>query len=243
MYLSAHTLGYVLKSPLNYTNRTETTPKYGDHIDYIIFDNNGDMYTNDHNDGLVRRFSSNSPNGTIVAGTGSSVSGTLKKPFGLAIDDNFTLYICDSNTKKIYKLEQNASALVQVIDTSSYTKTPSAILLSMNSSDEIYVSDEGGTAVYLWKFNSATPTTTYTNVENGVKLSGPRGMKLDADGNLYVADKNNLRIVMFCTSTNSTNGTIIAQVPSTPADLAFDSQMNLYTIGSGSGRVYKFELY
>ena len=239
MYLCGHNLGYVVKSPGNYTSQALATPNYGDHINSLIFDVNGSMYTNDHNGNLVRRYSSSSPNGTIIAGTGSSVSGTITYPTGLAIDNQFNLYIADQDADKIFWLAPGSSALVPVINLKPPMDKPLHILFPPGSSDSLYITDDQDNVVYLWKFNAATPSSTLSSVIDGTTLKEPKGMKLDPDGNLYVADNKNKRIVLFCV--NSTVGVIVASLTGEPIDLAFDSQMNMYVL-TKDGFVLKHDL-
>ena len=227
MYVCAHNLKVVESWTLGASSRTIVTPNYGDHIDYVIFDKDGYMYTNAHDKNLIRRYPPSS--GTIVIGAGSSIGGSLNHPAGMAIDENYTLYVADQDNKRILQWERNASSIVSVIDTSAVISYPSALLISPTSANQLYISDEKGTAVYLWTTNTATPNTIFKTVTGGKNLNKPRGIKLDQYGNLYVADTENKRIVMFCV--NSTLGTIVVDsMPDKPADLAFDSNFNLYAI-------------
>ncbi|UJR18087.1 hypothetical protein I4U23_004987 [Adineta vaga] len=240
IYLSGHNIGQVLMCPSNGTTTSAATVIYGDHIDYITFDKIGYMYTNDHASDRVRNYAPGSPSGTIVAGTGSSVSGTLSHPTGIAIDDSFNLYIADQSATRVVQLAPNASSLITVINTSSYVARLSALLLPHGTPNQIYMSDESGNNVFLWIFGDSTPNVTYTNViSSPLTLSNPRGMKRDPQGNLYVADMSNSRIVMYCV--NSTVGNVVITTNYDPVDIAFDSHMNMYAF-LANGKVMKYEL-
>lgn len=220
---------------------TTITTNYADHIDYISMDKNGSIYTNSHHLNIIRRYSKQTiPNGIIVAGTGSPVTGSLNRPVGTAVDDNFNLYIADQNNDRVVKLTSGSSTLMTVIVTSGLITQLSALLLPSGIANEIYISDERGSNVYLWSFGASTPSRTYSNIIGGLTLDRPRGMKLDGFGNLYVADAGNRQVVMFCV--NSTIGTIVMQTTSEPVDLAFDSNMNLYVL-QDDGKLYKYALY
>lgn len=228
-----------MKSAKNYTNQEQAATNYGDHIDSVVFDKDGYMYINSHHNGLVRRFPPDSTNGTAFVGTGSSVSGTLKRPHGLAIDYNSNLYISDIDAGIIYQAPRNGTALIPVIDTSSLLSRPQRLLSPLGSSNEIYINDDNRDAVYLWKFNTTTPSLILTNVIGGTTLKNPKGMKLDTHGNLYVADYDNQRIVMYCA--NSTVGIVVATMDDQPIDLAFDSEMNMYVL-TENGLVSKYKV-
>ncbi|UJR06864.1 hypothetical protein I4U23_011153 [Adineta vaga] len=239
MYLSGHNVGHIEMCLTNATSRTSTASDT-DHIDYITFDKDGYMYTNDHENDRVKRFSPGSSTGTVIAGTGTSTPATLNNPVGVAVDDNLNLYIGEQGTDKVLMLPPNSTTLVTAINTGGTIKTMSALLLSSSSSNEIYISDEGGTKVFLWPFNASSARVTYTSVSSGPStLNKPRGLKLDSLGNLYVADQENKRIVMYCV--NSTMGHVVMQMGDKPVDLAFDSNMNMYTF-LDSGEVVRHKL-
>ncbi|UJR12643.1 hypothetical protein I4U23_016818 [Adineta vaga] len=239
IYLSGHKLGQVDRCPTNCISRNGTT-NYGDHIDYMVFDKDGYMYTNDHDGNRVRRYAPGSSVGTVIAGAGSSVTGALAYPVGVEVDKNLNVYIGDRNDKKVFMLTPNATSLFTAINTGSTIAAMSALLLPHDSTSEIYISDQDGSKVFLWPFNQSSPRVTYTNVIGSPStLNKPRGMKLDPLGNLYVADQENKRIVMYCV--NSTNGIIVMNTNDKPVDLAFDSNMNLYTYLS-TGKVIKHQL-
>ena len=239
VYLCGHTIGYVLRSRSNETTTSAATTNYGDHIDYLSFDTNGFMYANAHNDDLVRKYAPNTVSGTIVAGAGSSVTGTLDYPTGTAVDDNFNLYIADQKNDRIAKLASGATSLVTAINTGNTISKHSALLLPNGTANQIYISDENGKEVYLWTFNAVSPSVTYTNVIDGTTLKKPRGIKLDSYGNLYVADQDNDRVVVFCAG--STTGLVVMQAPDKVKDIAFDSNMNLYILAD-DGILYKHAL-
>lgn len=226
MYICAHDIGYIQKWNFGDASRTTITTNYGDHIDYLAFDPDGYMYANAHNNDVVRQYPPDNPNGTVYAGTGSGITGVLKYPVGVAVDDDFNLYIADREAKLILKRDPNGTSLVTVINTAGVITDLAALALPHHSSNQIFVSDQGKNSVYLWTFNATTPSAAYTQVNDGTILKGPRGIKLDEYDNLYVADEDNSRIVMFCA--NSTTGVVIANLTSKPRDLAFDSQFNLY---------------
>lgn len=101
----------------------------------------------------------------------------------------------------------------------------------------IYISDGGGDSVYLWTFGATAPNSAFSHINDGTILNNPKGIKLDSDDNLYVADHVNSRIVLFCA--NSTTGFVVANLTSKPRDIAFDSQFNLY-VALESNRILKY---
>ena len=239
MYIGGHDINYVYKSSPPYTARTTATTPFTDHLDYLIFDNNGNMYTNDHKNLRVREYTPGATTGVVIAGGSPTVVGSLTYPVGLAIDPSLNLYIGNQGADRILLLNPAGTTLTSVINTNGVITKSSALLFPGSTYDRLYISDVGGDGVYLWRINASTYDQKLTNVAGGTKLNQPRGMKLDPIGNLFVADTNNNRIVMYCV--NSTVGTVVATLSSQPQDLAFDSQMNLYAVTSGK-QVLKFDL-
>ncbi|CAF4219930.1 unnamed protein product, partial [Adineta steineri] len=199
----------------------------------LTFDDNGFMYVVDYNNNRVQRFAPNSTNGTTVAGVAGSHSNALtnlKKPTAIDIDNNSNIYILDMGNTRLVEWAQNATSGTLLISDNSLSNDYD-ILLVPNSSNEIYISDQGGHAIYLWTFGALSPSMTLQTVNDSHNtLNNQMGMVLDPYGNLYVADTGNNRVVMYCA--NSTVGVVVAEdnnsVPSLkkPVALAFDSDLN-----------------
>ena len=239
MYICGHDISYVYESSAPYTTRTTATTSFSDHLDYLVFDKNGAMYTNDHSGNRVRRYAPGATTGTIIAGGSGPAVAALSNPIGLAIDPSLNLYIGDQGAEEVLLMNPARTTLTSVINTNGVVSKQSDLLFPKGSYNSMYISDEGGDGIYLWRINASTFDLKLTNVTGGVALSEPRGMKLDPMGNLYVADRKNKRIVMYCV--NSTVGTVVATLSNEPQDLAFDSQMNLYAVTDGQ-QVLKFDL-
>ncbi|CAF4190990.1 unnamed protein product [Adineta steineri] len=202
--------------------------------------------------------------GQIVAGTISgSNANQLKNPSCLYIDNNNTLYICDYDNNRVQRWFQGGATGVTVagrntrlvewaqnatngtlLISDNSLNNDYDILLVPNSSNQIYISNQGGHAIYLWTFGASSPSMTLQTVNDSQNtLNNPTGIVLDPYGNLYVADRFNHRVVMYCV--NSTVGIVVAEdnnsVPSLqePVALAFDSDLNLYVLTRDNGQVVK----
>ncbi|CAF4318407.1 unnamed protein product [Rotaria socialis] len=219
-HICGHTLRFVQSWVTGGASRTAVTNNTGNHIDYIRFNKDENMYTNAHDKNLVRRYAPNFADGT-------------------AVDDSYTLYIADQDNNRVAKLDQNATSSVISINTNGITSKLSALLLNPFVSNQIYISGDTGNTVYLWTFVAATPSITNTQVNCGSTLQAPRSIEMYAFGNLYVADQNNFQVVTY--SANSTMGTIILSFTARPMDLALNSQLNLYVL-LDNGKLYKHQL-
>jgi hypothetical protein len=76
------------------------------------------------------------------------------------------------------------------------------------------------------------------------QLDFPSGITLDQWQNIYVNDRMNSRIQLFCNG--SSTGITIAGIATggsslnNPFDVKLDSQLNLYVVEYGANRVMKF---
>ncbi|CAF3698344.1 unnamed protein product [Rotaria sp. Silwood1] len=123
----------------------------GDHPIAFNFDKNGYLYLSSHNNDRVVRYPPDFSNGTTVAGkygVSSSALDCLNYPLGVDIDDDLNLYIVDQNNKRVMKWAPNATTGTIVIGSASTPKLY-GILLSLYSSNEVYVSSENTDSVYL----------------------------------------------------------------------------------------------
>lgn len=218
-----------------------------DHPEGITFDKNGYMYITGHDYQRVLKYPPTFSSGTTVAGTGGSTGSTtslLNDPLGLDVDDNLNLYIAERENKRVMKWAPSATSGTVMI--SAGVKL-SGLLLYPYSSNQVHVSSEEANEIYLWTFGSSTAAVTLDTVNSTTTtLKKPRGMKYDIYGNLYVADKENKRVVMFCAN-RTTGRVVVGESGTTPTlgklnDVAFDSQMNLYVSDEEKQSVVKFEL-
>ena len=213
----------------------------------LTFDKNGYLYMSSSNKDRVLRYTPNFNNYTIVVGLNgiSSPLNGLNYPIGLDLDDNFNLYIADSRNDRVVKWASNTTNATIVIDP---TSTPRfyGLLLSPYSSDAVYLSSENDNSVYLWTFGASNPSVTLTQVNNtNPTLHRPSGIKLDLDGNLYVADRYNGRVVMYCVNT-TLGKVVVGDSGSTPTlrhpvDVGLDSNLNLYVVDRLDDVVVKYD--
>ena len=204
----------------------------------LTFDQNGYMYVVDSNNNRIQRFAPNSTNGTTVAGTGSNTAALtdLRQPSAMVFDNNSNMYIIDMRNQRVMKWAANATNGSISISNNNLDNSYS-ILLVPGPSNQLYISDQSEHGVCLWTLGSANPNNILTTVNDTSQLSlnnNVQGITLDPYGNLYVADRDNNRVVMYCP--NSTMGIVVAQDPSGgnslqhPMGIAFDSNLDMYVV-------------
>jgi uncharacterized protein (TIGR03437 family) len=143
----------------------------------------------------------------------------------------------------------------------------------------IYVADTNNHRIMIWRdstsFKNGAPadrvigqpdfTTAMANVDTGpgqtpspTSLAGPRGIALDAAGNLFVADSGNNRVLRFPRPLDqsgritadlvlgqgdffsSLSATVTARSLRAPSGIALDVQGNLFVSDTGNNRVLQY---
>lgn len=189
----------------------------------VALDGAGNLYISDQNNSRIRRVT---PAGTIstVAGNGAfqysgdggpATSAGVPFPISVAADAAGNFYFADTSSHRIRKVDTSGT-----VTTFAGSGTPG-------------FSGDGG------------PATS-------ASILGPRGMSVDAAGNLYFADTSNNRVRKV-----DTNGIITtvagSDIPgfagdggpatsarlSSPRDVKVDAQGNLYIADSGNHRIRK----
>jgi uncharacterized protein (TIGR03437 family) len=186
-------------------------------------------------------------NTTLEAGPGTTLSTGLRSPTGLAVDGQGNVYVADSGNNRILRYPrpfQQADAF----------KLPNMVIGQANTNQNI-------------PNNTNTPTAAVN--ARGLALSFGQGrtfrtsMVFDANGNLWVSDSGNNRVLRYPLAALQSGAnypaadqavgqtsltTVTAQVSSDPRNknalvspngLAFDNQGRLY-VTDGLGRVSVF---
>jgi hypothetical protein len=189
----------------------------------FAFDASGDLYIADTGNHRIREVPS-SGNITTVAGSGSSgfsgdggvaLSGQFNLPWGICVATDNNLYIADFGNNRIRRIDAVSGNLSTVAGngTGSYTGDGGLALnatlngpasVAIDAADNLYIADSENNAIR--KVNHATGAIA-TLAGNGTALFGgdgfnaplaglykPYSVYLDAAGDLFLADRLDLRI-------------------------------------------------
>ena len=236
-------------------------------------DSSGNLYIADSYNNWVRKVS----NGVIttVAGNGTygfsgdngpATSAELSWPYGVAADSAGNLYIADYNNNRVRRVSNGVITTVagggtsnpgdNGPATSAQLTVPTGV--TVDSAGNLYFADTGYQRIR--KVSNGVITTvagggTSYPGDNGPATSAvlafPRGIAVDAVGNLFIADSLNFRIrkvsngVITTVAGNGTYGYSGDNGPATSAQLdqpygvAVDSAGNLYIADTGNQRIRK----
>ena len=190
----------------------------------VAVDAAGNLYIADPNNSVIRRVAAASGTITTVAGnhtsgysgdSGPATSAELSNPSGVAVDAAGNLYIADPNNSVIRRVAAASGTITTFAGnhTSGYSgdggPAASAALYfpygaAVDAVGNLYIADTSNNVIRRVAAASGTITTfagngTYGYSGDGgpatsAELSNPYSVTVDAAGNLYISDTNNLRI-------------------------------------------------
>jgi sugar lactone lactonase YvrE len=247
----------------------------------LALDGQGNIFVVEHANNTVRKIAPNGTNWVIttVAGCATCDPGTndgpglearFDGPFGLTLSQG-NIFVADTGNKNIRKLTETAGGwevstfagnikIPGVVDGSGTAATFSAPLgLAADSAGNIYVGD----SILIRKI---TPDGTVSTLAGKFALgsadgpgseatfSGARGLAVDKQGNIYVADQPDQLVRKLSPNGASWTVTTVAGSPgiagtadgvgadarfNQPTGVAVDAEGNLYVADSSGARVTK----
>ena len=210
-----------------------------DSIDYPVFvDINNKIYVVIGKNSTILVWHENSTNPTKI------ILGPRMVPFSLFVTSNGDIYMDDATNQRVHKwiAKTNSSVTVMKIKSSCFG-------LFVDTNDTLYCSISVGHQVVKRSLND--PEITSTSVVAGTGFPGsaldelkyPRGIFVDVNLDLYVADYQNDRVQLF--RSGESNGITVAgsrsQNPTInlnyPAAIVLDAEKYLFILDYGNNRI------
>ena len=251
------------------------------HPEGITVAANGDVYYADPDNNVIRKVTAATGIITTVAGSGgngSSGDGGLailakfKNAEGVFVVANGDLYLADTGNHEIRKVTALTGIVTLVVGSTSpgYSgdggaaaaarlRLPAAIVVAANG--DMYIADTGNDAVRkvtaatgIATTYAGTGTTGYTGdggAATSARLSGPQGLVLAANGDLYIADTGNnvIRKVTAATGVITTfagtgtagflgdGGVATSARLNAPESVSISASGELYIADAGNNRI------
>ncbi|CAF1582415.1 unnamed protein product, partial [Adineta steineri] len=230
----------------------------------VYVDSQSNMYVTDYYNSRVQKFANQSTIGQTIAGISGSSGVSLNQFNGLryfTFDPTETyMYITDYNNHRIMRYLTNSTTgdsgtLVAggngAGNNNNQLNSPWGIYYLPSVSNYMYITNYDGNTLMRW-----IPGASSGELIAGISgltgsssslLSNPMGVKIDIYQNVFVADRNNNRVQMFCPNSsigitiagNVVSGSAATQLNG-PRGIAFDSSMNMYITDYSNYRIQKF---
>ena len=182
---------------------------------------------------------------TAWGGPGAG-QGQFSAPQGVAVDPAGNVYVADLNNDRVEKFDSNGRFLLQF---GSHGSGPGQFNnpghLALDPQGNVIVSDEGG-----YRVEKFSPTGAFLlqygrfGQAPGQFSGNPRGVAVDATGNVYVVQTGQGGQIVKFTATGSYISSWQARAPGAqnpiPLSLAFDPSGVLYLTDDGDGSIDKF---
>lgn len=180
----------------------------------VAVDANGHVYISDNSNNRIRKIS---PAGVVTTLAGSGTAGyadgagnaaQFRAPYGLAVDAQGNVYVADNGNHCIRKITPSGTVTTLAGNgtsgfadgTGSSAQFNSPMGLAIDGQGNLYVADANNHRIRRIE-PDGTVTTYAGSGENGfadgpgseAKFSSPRGIAIDAAGNLFVTAGNRIR--------------------------------------------------
>ena len=209
----------------------------------------------------------------VLEDGGPATQARIARPEGVAVDGAGNLYIADSSNHRIRKVDSNGT-ITTVAGTgergisgdggpATQAQINSPYGVAVDGAGNLYIADSSNHRIRKVDSNGTITTVAGTG-EHGIsgdsgpatqaQIDSPRGMAVDATGNLYFADERNDRIrKVDSTGTITTvaggmgseffrNGDPATQAPlNSPTGVAVDGAGNLYIADRRNHRILKVD--
>ncbi|CAF3877732.1 unnamed protein product, partial [Adineta steineri] len=165
----------------------------------IVFDKkkNSFIISDEGNRRVIRYSDQNEPNQQIL------ISNILC--YGLAIDKNGFLYVCDCENHEVRRWKQGDDRSDLVAGGNGkgnhLNQLDGARYIFIDEDDSLYISDNENHRVMKWKKDAKEGIIVAGGNGNGdslKQLSNPHGIIVDHLGQIYVADCSNHRVMRWC---------------------------------------------
>lgn len=181
---------------------------------------------------------------TLVATWGGpgSGEGQFKEPRDIAVDNQGHVYVADTGNKRVQVLDAEGKFLTQWQKGDQPFVEPLALVV--NSAGEILVLDSE--VIWVYRFGS---DGEYRGKFAGpeAQLYHPRGMSIDAQDQVYVADTGGGRFVVFDASGNrvATYGTMGKDTGQfiEPTDLVVTESGDIFAVDNSNYRIQHLDVF
>jgi sugar lactone lactonase YvrE len=204
----------------------------------VAVDGSGNVYVSDiGNDDVLLETPSN---GTYTQSTITS-GFSINSPNAVAVDGSGNVYIANTNNSNVLK-ETLSNGIYTQSTIASGLSNPNGVAVDANGNVYVVLTNggSGSTGGVLILTPSSGGNYTQSTLSAATGLSFPQGITVDGNGNVYIADSNNARVLKEMLSGGTyTQSVLPATGLNQPKGLAVDGSGNVYISNNGSSVVLK----
>jgi DNA-binding beta-propeller fold protein YncE len=203
----------------------------------------------------------------------------MGRPVGLALDSQGNLYVAEAQENMILVYTQpfsNGMNAALIISGQANPHLYNPLSVALDSQDNLYVADAGNNRILFYEtplasqdstpdrvFGQPDMSSTAPNAGGAISADGlhsPSGVALDGAGNLYVADSNNHRVLVYLdplqgdgradlvfgqggdfTTGEANEGGVSAASLNYPYGLQVDAAGTLYVADADNNRILRYD--
>jgi sugar lactone lactonase YvrE len=222
----------------------------------FFVDRSGNIYVADLLNNRVQKWAAGATSGITVAGGNDygSAANQLASPNDVFVDDAGNIYITDGDNNRIQKWIPGATSGITVAGGNGYGAAANQLNtpfgLYVNKSGDIYISDRVNNRIQKWIAGATTGIavagTTGSGGSDSTELNSPRGLYVDSNGIIYIADYFNNRVQKWVpgigygiTVAGGNFGHTASQL-NDPSGVFINTDGNLFVADEGNNRIQKF---
>ena len=247
-------------------------------LDYptdVAVDSSGDLFIADTGNNRIREVYQTTGTINTVAGNGTAgysgdgqaaTAAQLNGPAGIAVDANGNLFIADTSTNRIRKVNASTQVIGTVAGSVGASSSATAVAMrpagvAVDAGGDVFIADSGNNVVREISASTGLITVVAGNGVAGysgdggqataAELNAPMGLAVDAAGDLFIADSGNNRIREVSAGTHvittvagtgvglygGDGGQATAAELNAPAGVALDSAGDLFIADTGNQRI------
>ena len=170
------------------SNRGKGSMEFDLPVGIAVYRTTGEIFVADYDNNRIQVF-----NGADLSFSHTIRHGNTEWPWAIAVDSEGYLYITSNDTHKVHKFTTTG----QYIHTIATINNSSTSIFLAFHHKHIYITETYNHRVVIYDINGTQLHSFGTRGSGEGEFNGPRGITVDASGNVYVCDSWNNRIVVY----------------------------------------------